>query len=604
VSLASLNEFRPTSTNWKIMGGATASRDRLLVLSDSPGTRVLVNHPAPGATGALFTTWEHGDLDLSLDLMLPRGSTAGLYLMGRYELQLADSWGGYRPTAAGVGAIPQPRAHDTKEAGPEIFSGTPPRQNASRAPGLWQHFEILFRAPRFAGGAKVANARFLKVTVNGVVVQENVEVGGPTGDAAFRDERATGPLMVPGDHGPLALRNIAYKSYTGAVALTALRYRAFDGEPMDSAYAATHAPLREGVASAFSADPAAAADKFAVLYEGTMSVPTTGRYRFQFDLGWIGNDSATRGPRVGGGTLTIDGRPALVHSGAERRAYADVEMTAGPHPFVLAFHKNRPKFDRRDIAMWVEGPGVERQALHDESASGASALPVNPIFLEPQLEPVVLRSFVRHRGTKRVVAVSVADPLGVHFSYDLAQGALLYAWRGPFLETTQMWSGRGEDQTAEPIGGAITFPGTPSLAFLASASAAWPDSVDERQFRRDGYLLDKGARPTFLYQLRGVVVEDMIRPAPDGLSLRRELHLRAPPAMAGASDALYVELGRGEQVTRDSDGSYVVGDRTFYITVPAGGAVPMVRRQGSHDELLVPVRFSRGEATVAYNVVW
>ena len=49
VSLANLNGFRPTSANWKIVGGATADRNRDLVLAVETGTGVLVNTPAPGA---------------------------------------------------------------------------------------------------------------------------------------------------------------------------------------------------------------------------------------------------------------------------------------------------------------------------------------------------------------------------------------------------------------------------------------------------------------------------------------------------------------------------------------------------------------------------
>ncbi len=603
VSLVSLSGFRPTSANWKIAGGAMADRNRPLVLVEQSGTGVLVNTPAAGALGHLFTQWEHGDLDASFDVMMPKGSNSGVYLMGRYEVQLFDSWGERAPTFADLGAIYQ-RWDTTRGVGREGYGGSPPRQNASRAPGLWQHVEISFRAPKFAGTRKVANARFAKVTVNGVVVQEHVEVTGPTRAAAFEDERPSGPLMIQGDHGPVAVRNIQYKSYSGAVTLAALRYRTFEGESMDSSYAATHPPVREGIATAIGADPAGAPDKFAVLYDGTMSVPTTGRYRFQLNLGWIGTDSETTGASVGGGKLTIDGRTVVLHSGAERRAYADAELTAGQHAFALSFYKNRPSFNRREVALWVEGPGVLRQALHDEGGSNAAATPANPIIVEPQLEPVVLRSFVRHNNTKRVIAVSVADPLGVHFSYDLAQGALLYVWRGPFLETTQMWHERGEDQTAQPLGSAITLPGTPALAVLPDANAAWPDTiVDTMQFRREGYQLDKAGRPTFLYQVGGVAVADNMRPAADGLSLRRELRLRVP-ATAGTSDGLYFQIARDLRVVRQSDGSYLVGDGTYLVVLPGSSAQPVVRRQNGRDELLLPVRFDRGEAVIAYTIVW
>ena len=214
IPLTDLGAFRPTAANWRVAGGAAADRSRSLAMQAEPGTGVLVNSPTDAAKGHLFTTMQHGDLDVSLDVMLPKGSNSGVYLMGRYEVQLFDSWGVASPTFADMGGIYQ-RWDDKRGAGREGFEGTPPRLNASRAPGLWQHLDIVFRAPRFDGKRKIANARFTKVVLNGVVVQENVEVTGPTRAAPFQDEQPTGPLMIQGDHGPLAVRNIQYKPYTG-----------------------------------------------------------------------------------------------------------------------------------------------------------------------------------------------------------------------------------------------------------------------------------------------------------------------------------------------------------------------------------------------------
>ena len=178
ISLTDLRAFRPTSANWRVAGGATVDRSRSLGLEGEAGTGVLVNSPTDAAKGHLSTTFEHGDIDVSLDVMLPKGSNSGVYLMGRYEVQLFDSWGASRPTFADMGGIYQ-RWNERRGAGNEGYEGVPPRLNASRAPGLWQHLEIVFRAPRFEGRRKVANARFVKVSLNGVVVQENVEVTGP-----------------------------------------------------------------------------------------------------------------------------------------------------------------------------------------------------------------------------------------------------------------------------------------------------------------------------------------------------------------------------------------------------------------------------------------
>ncbi len=88
--------------------------------------------------------------------------------------------------------------------------GSPPLLNASRPPGEWQSFHIWFQAPRFdAQGKKIANAKVLRVLLNDTLVQREFELDGPTGshkgDAL---EAPTNPLMLQGDHGPVAFRNI------------------------------------------------------------------------------------------------------------------------------------------------------------------------------------------------------------------------------------------------------------------------------------------------------------------------------------------------------------------------------------------------------------
>ena len=602
ITLTSLSAFRPTTSNWKLAGGAYADRASATPIKAEPGTGVLVNTPVTGAQGHLFTTFEHGDLDLSLDVMLPKGSNSGIYLMGRYEVQLFDSWGVRAPTSADLGGIYQ-RWDEKRGAGREGYEGTPPRLNASRAPGLWQHIEISFRAPRFAGKTKVANARFVKVVVNGVVVQENVEVTGPTRAAPFSDERPTGPLMIQGDHGSVALKNIQYKSYTSAARLTDLSYKAWVGDAIDTTWMATRAPTRQGAVASLSTDPANATNKFAVAYDGALTVPTTGRYRLTMNINWVGTEEPMQGPAVARAQLSLDGKPVLTNLGAGQRVATDVDLTAGKHAFALTFFKNRQYGNERDLQLWIEGPGMQKQSLHDESLLTAFGNPINPIGVEPQGEVALLRSFMRHRGEKHVYVMSVGDPTGVHYSYDLSRGSPFYAWRGPFIETTQMWDGRGEDQIAMPSGSVIDMADVPTLAFLSDASAAWPDSIiDERQFTRKGFTLDKAGRPTFVSEMRGITIEDAIRPDADGATLRRELHLIAPASTS--TEGLNVQLAQGKHIARQSDGSYAVDDNSYLVVLPAGAAQPTIRQQNGRDELLLPVRLDRGDARVAYSIVW
>lgn len=187
---------------WQIVGRVKLdpADDRRFVTA--PGAGVAVNGPT-GRTRNLVSHYEHGDVEAHIEFMVPKGSNSGVYFQGRYEVQILDSWGVEHPKYGDCGGIYQ------RWANGRGFEGHPPRVNASRAPGEWQSFDCIFRAPRFdASGKKTANARFVKVVHNGKVVHENVEVTGPTRAAAFNDEKPTGPLMLQGDHGPVAYRNV------------------------------------------------------------------------------------------------------------------------------------------------------------------------------------------------------------------------------------------------------------------------------------------------------------------------------------------------------------------------------------------------------------
>lgn len=149
--------------------------------------------------------------------MIPEHSNSGVCFMGRYELQIYDSFGVARDKYPGIecGGV-YPRWIDNHNVG-----GHSPRVNASRPPGQWQAFDVTFRAPRFGrDGKKTADAVFVKVVHNGKVIQENVAVTGPTRSAAFDEERPAGPLMLQGDHGPVAFRNLRIRPIDASGATT------------------------------------------------------------------------------------------------------------------------------------------------------------------------------------------------------------------------------------------------------------------------------------------------------------------------------------------------------------------------------------------------
>lgn len=161
----------------------------------SPGTEAsaaqLIN--AQGRGVDIYTEKKFGDCRVELEVMVPKGSNSGIYLMGEYEIQVFDSYGKERIGPGDLGAI---------------YGAAVARVNAAKKPGEWQKFIIDFEAPRFANGKKVSNARFRRVVLNGKVIHENVEVAEPTPSCLTGEEQSTGPLLLQGDHGPVAYRNI------------------------------------------------------------------------------------------------------------------------------------------------------------------------------------------------------------------------------------------------------------------------------------------------------------------------------------------------------------------------------------------------------------
>jgi len=135
-----------------------------------------------------------GDVLVELEVMIPKGSNSGIYLMGEYEVQVLDSFGKQQVGPGDMGGI---------------YNTAAPKVNACKVAGEWQKLSIDFRAPKFdASGTKMQNAKFVKVTLNDQVIHENVEVVGSTPAFLTGKEAATGPLMFQGDHGPVAFRNI------------------------------------------------------------------------------------------------------------------------------------------------------------------------------------------------------------------------------------------------------------------------------------------------------------------------------------------------------------------------------------------------------------
>jgi hypothetical protein len=157
----------------------------------------------PG-TGTLSTARGFGDVQLHIEWATPaevkgegqeRGNS-GIFLMGIYELQVLDSYNNDTYPDGQAGAV---------------YGENPPLVNPTKGPGQWQSYDVVFHRPRFKADGTLESPARMTVFLNGVLIQDNFELVGPTANRARPPYKAHPdklPLRLQ-DHGnPVRYRNI------------------------------------------------------------------------------------------------------------------------------------------------------------------------------------------------------------------------------------------------------------------------------------------------------------------------------------------------------------------------------------------------------------
>jgi hypothetical protein len=157
-------------SGWKPRPPATKSG---WVLRDG----VLINEK-PGIDLVTDRTFE--DFRVVAEFRYPPKSNSGIYLRGRYEVQIEDNYG-EEPDSHGIGGV---------------YGFLTPRINAARKPGEWQTLDITLVG------------RVVTVVLNGETVIDRQTIPGITGGALDSDEGSPGPLLIQGDHGPIEFRKL------------------------------------------------------------------------------------------------------------------------------------------------------------------------------------------------------------------------------------------------------------------------------------------------------------------------------------------------------------------------------------------------------------
>ncbi len=566
------------SKNWQIAGNIYMNRQVSSQVTPQEGKGILLNLPASGQGENIRTKLEHADIDLLLEFMLPPGSQSGIWLQGRYKLLLADSWKKDSADATSCGAL----ARSAGEKGNMVK----PLLNVGKAPGLWQQLLVRFRAPRFnASGQKIANAWFEQVVLNGKTIQEHVEMEAPSLGAASGDEKATGTLEFQGSGGAIAFRNIRYKSYDEKkIQLSGLQFQEYKGTYRNYDTLKNFTPIKTGNTDSLSFHLVEKKNQLVVT--GTADIPKDGLYQFQISA-------------AGPAWVFIDDKEIINNEfdgDFSHQFFNQAELKSGKHSFRCIYNNLY-----ESLVIRYEGPGIPFTTLTTPSSERKGDF-ISPFeYALENNEPLFQRGFFMHRGKIDPYTMSVGIPGGLNYAYDLNARSLLSAWRGKYIDVSNMWTERGETQREIPLGGLVEFDGKPPVTELSNAEGAWPDTVvvDNNMYTNRGYSIQENGLPVFQYSYKSTAVEDFISAAPDKSGLIRKVTIKQP----GAN--LYWMLGSGKMIEKLPDGTYAIDDKQYYLAAPQGideKRLQIVKKSDDLYELLCPV--SGSQSTFSYSIIW
>jgi len=255
---------------------------------------------------------------------------------------------------------------------------------------------------------------------------------------------------------------------------------------------------------------------------------------------------------------------------------------------------------------WPEGKSVRKdildgntekqiEALWQYLAEGGKAqIPVGlgpqPIPLVPVDEAIIYRNFIQGAGPR---AIAVGYPEKANLAFDAQNLRLALLWHGDFIDASKHWVDRGAGNQSPAGEDVLTLTDGAPFAVLADEKAPWPKPTGhDAGYQFGGYELDAKRRPAFTYSFGKVEARDFFE-AVEGKpnsSFKRTLTLTSKEPPAG----LWYRAAAGRKIEA-KDGMFVV-DNGLKLKVDGG----ILR--GS--ELLVPVAFKDGAATIVVNYVW
>jgi hypothetical protein len=327
-------------------------------------------------------------------------------------------------------------------------------------------------------------------------------------------------------------------------------------------------------------------NNFAMIFDGGLMVPKDGDYTF-----YLSSDD--------GAALYLNGKKIILNDGLHPPSKVHVKklkLKKGLVPIKVEYFDGGGGKELN--VSWKAGKKGKSVGLSTTGGGKKSGSSAPPIPLEPKNgEAVVLRNFMNNTHAR---SIAVGYPEKSHIIFNAANMSLASFWKNAFVDAGEMWNGRGtkhifSGSTTVKVGNDAQF------ALLPNATSKWPIEQNRDNSKRrtgllrfKGYKLDAKRYPTFMYTLNEISFEDFFKPLDsNGAGIVRKI------TISSSSDRqdLWCRIALAS-ISQEGDVFNVEGQ----YKVKAEGA--LIRQYGKIQELMVPVKFNEGKASVKVNYLF
>ena len=278
------------------------------------------------------------------------------------------------------------------------------------------------------------------------------------------------------------------------------------------------------------------------------------------------------------------------------------------HRYLLDPQKYRP--GTRMPSAWPGGKSIIPHVLDGDSerqieaiwkyledgkrARVPSGLERQAIVLVPKDRPLIYRNFLEGLSPR---GIAVGFPEKVHFAWDAEHMTPRLIWHGAFIDAAKHWVDRGPGNQTPMGDHVMTLPAGPPLAVLESLDQAWPGgNPKESGYQFRGYTLNPAGLPTFRYNWSGAEITDTVEPfasQPDN-GLKRTLTIKASEGLENA----WIRIATG-RITGSANSWISNG-----IQIKIEGGLPIVRKSGDQEELLIQLPPGAADVRVSITMIW